>query len=246
MSETFKNYIDTFLETLNTYIDYNSKIFLDTFYSIIYGKQEYSKTKKRKIQLERNNFVKDSNAYVYYTYVTVWKLICIATCIILLLLVVFFIKDSCPNITSDNHFKRLVESLHCNNISMLSIIIIIITISYILGGYIRLIGMIGFIIIAISLLFKPRNMEKITKSIRDIYNTIKQIIKSKEKTNNIQLNTKKKKSSSKKALAKKTASKKNTTINKLYNSYPSYMYNPSNTNVPYSPGYNNPGQFMYP
>ena len=203
MSEALKNNIDNILEKLNIYINYYSKIFLDTFYSIIYRKREYSKTKKRKIDLERKNFVKESNSYVYYTYVTIWKFICITICIIMLLLVVFFIKDSCANITSDSHFKRLFESLQCNNISMLATIILIITISYLLGGYIRLIGMIGFIIIAISLIFKPQNMAKITKSIQDIYNTVTQLINSKEKKNNIQLDIKKKSSSSKKKNSKK-------------------------------------------
>jgi len=246
MSEAFKNYINNFLETLNTYIDYYSKIFLDTFYSILYGKHEYSKTKKRKIYLERSAFVKKSTPYVYYTYVSIWKFIWISTCIILLLLVVFFIKDSCQNITSDNHFKRLIESLQCTHITMFAVIIIIITISYILGGYIRLIGMIGFIIIAISLLFNPRNMDKITKSIRDIYDTIKQLINSKENPKKNELDSNKKITTKKKTAKKKQVSKDNTTINQQYNSYPSSVYNPFGSNVPYPNMYNVPGQFMYP
>ena len=88
---------------------------------------------------------------------------------------VLYVKNSCSNVVSDDMFTRLLESLQCHNFMMLVLIFIIITLSYIFGGYIRLIGIISFVIISIIISFKPENIQTLTNTFQEAYTNIKEV-----------------------------------------------------------------------
>ena len=99
---------------------------------------------------------------------------------------VFYVKNSCSNVVSNDIVSRLLELLQCHNFMMLALIFIIITLSYIFGGYIRLIGIISFVIISIIISFKPENIQTLTNTVQEAYTNIKEVsTQFQQKTNTI-------------------------------------------------------------
>jgi|TARA_B110001450_G_C17599368_1_gene472295 hypothetical protein len=190
MSETLQNALENHLNTLHTYFNYYSKHILEliTYYTNI-DYLSWSFTNKR----NQLNKPRGKDYYLYYAYTTIWKIVIIALFIILLLLVVFFIKDTCPNVQSENIYTRLIELLSCNDMIILIVMFSTITMSYIIGGYFRVIGMLGFFILSVFISVQPENIKKLTTLFTDIYKGIYDVIKHSKK-NNIQLDISKKRS----------------------------------------------------
>ena len=151
MDSTLQNVLENHLNDLNTFVNKHAKYILDRFYFFV--NKDFLLFSLYKAKHDANR-PQDKGYYVYYSYLSFLKIIWIAICIIMLLLMVLYVKNSCSNVVSDDMFTRLLESLQCHNFMMLVLIFIIITLSYIFGGYIRLIGIISFVIISIIISFK--------------------------------------------------------------------------------------------
>ena len=184
MDSTLQNALENHLNDLNAFINKHAKYILDQFYLFIdkdfflfslHKARNYINRRKGKDGKHYTTDDYNSLYYVYYSYLSFFKIIWISVCIIMLLLMVLYVKKSCSNVVSDDMFTRLLESLQCHNFMMLALIFIIITLSYIFGGYIRLIGIISFVIISIIISFKPENIHTLTNSVQEAYTNIKDV-----------------------------------------------------------------------
>jgi len=234
MSKTLQNALENHLCSINKHINFYSKYILRTF--LYYTNTDYLLWSLKTTHSDINK-PKGEDYYVYYSYITIWKILWIALCIIILLLMVFYIKDACPSVQSEDMFTRSIELVQCDNFIMLIFLFIIITLSYILGGYIRVFGMVGFIIIGISISLKPENIRKLSTSIQNIYTGVVQENKTNTK-NNINLNSKKKVSKKTKIDSKSKVSKKENNDNKFFNRYINPYSNQPINNTPYYNNYN--------
>ena len=184
MDSTLQNALENHLNDFNAFINKHAKYILNQFYFFVdkdYFLFSLYKTKNainRPRGKDRESYTPDdynSLYYVYYSYLSFFKIIWIALCIIMLLLMVFYVKNSCSNVVSNDIVSRLLELLQCHNFMMLALIFIIITLSYIFGGYIRLIGIISFVIISIIISFKPENIQTLTNTVQEAYTNIKEV-----------------------------------------------------------------------
>ena len=172
MDSTLQNVLENHLNDFNTFINKHAKYILDRFYFFV--NKDFLLFSLYKAKHDANR-PQDKGYYVYYSYLSFFKIIWIAICIIMLLLMVLYVKNSCSNVVSDDMFTRLLESLQCHNFMMLVLIFIIITLSYIFGGYIRLIGIISFVIISIIISFKSENIRTLTNTVQEAYTNIKEV-----------------------------------------------------------------------
>ena len=144
MSSKFESFLNDYLYDINMFLDYYSKRI--THYFEIFTNKDYlqfllfTKNKKNK-----------HTQYVYYSYVSLIKIFTIFLCISFLLLMVLQTKQ-CEYIQTENIIDKISQFVSCKNNILLIAVLIIISISYLLGGIIRLIGMILFILISVSVL----------------------------------------------------------------------------------------------
>ena len=160
--DTLQHYIDLFLELLEKYI---RKIL--RFLFLFWDKGTMMKRAsyvKRKMQPKNQP---------YYNDINIINIIFIITSLITLLLLCYFVTQTCDIIDSDNFSERIQQYMKCEHFIILLLSMFIISISYILGGIIRLVGMIGYVIIALSITLKKNNQILLKQNIKHIKNELK-------------------------------------------------------------------------
>lgn len=160
--DTLQYYTDLFLELLEKYtIKILRFIFLFWDKSTMMKRASYV---KRKMQPKNQP---------YYNDINIINIIFIITSLITLLLLCYFVTQTCDIIDSDILSVRIQQYMKCEHFIILLLSMFIISISYIMGGIIRLVGMIGYVIISLSITLKKNNQILLKQNIKHIKNELK-------------------------------------------------------------------------
>ena len=150
------NWIFSQRDALYQQLNKMSKVILEYIY--YYANYDI---KHNRIYKDKQNNHKKKKRIVYYEEINIFNIFMVIATLGLLLLLTILYSKNCPNILSFTNMDRIAESFNCNTFVILFISTMLIMISYIIGGPIRLILIIGFFALSIIIITKPKNIDTI-------------------------------------------------------------------------------------
>ena len=114
---------------------------------------------------------KENKKIVYYHEFNLFNTLLFMSSIVFLLIIVYLYSFSCQNINSDSILTIIIEHFKCKEFILLFMSIVLISLSYIIGGPLRIILLIGFYIIACVVIIKKQNIDILTQVPKKIYKT---------------------------------------------------------------------------
>jgi hypothetical protein len=129
---------------------------------------KYSMKHREKIKQQENK-----KRYVYYHEYNFFNILLLVYALGLLLVFVLLYAYEC-DIVSESFLGRIQESFRCDMFISLFMSIVLLSFSYIIGGPIRIISIIGFCVIATIILLKRKNIHKLTNTTKALIELVQQ------------------------------------------------------------------------
>ena len=149
-------------DTLMEYVEKKSEILLNYIYYYSGYDSPYNvPTSKPKEKIK----------IVYYHELDIFNTLLFMSSIVFLLVTIYLYSFSCQHINSDSILTIIIEHFKCKEFVLLFISILLISLSYIIGGPLRIILLIGFCIIACVVIIKKQNIDILTQVPKKIYKT---------------------------------------------------------------------------
>lgn len=118
--------------------------------------------------------IKNKKKIVYYQEMNIFNIMLYIVTLVFFLSIVLLFLSSCKSISSETFFdvNRIKKYFNCDEFLILFISILLISISYIIGGPIRIICIIGFCILGGITMSKKQNYTKIKLLLTEKYNSL--------------------------------------------------------------------------
>lgn len=115
--------------------------------------------------------LKNKKKIVYYQEMNIFNIMLYIVTLVFFLFIVFLFLSTCKSISSETFFdvNRIKEYFNCDEFLILFISVLLISISYIIGGPIRIIFIIGFCILGGITMSKKQNYTKIKLLLTELY-----------------------------------------------------------------------------
>ena len=143
--------IDIMAETLLNYTRYYAGYNLQHNYI-----HKQKKIRKKPVPIE------------YYQEINFFNTILLIFTFVFLLLLILFYSKNCKPLTSLSIIDSIRELFTCDTFVFLFMSIVLITISYIIGGPVRIIFIIGFCILSVMVISKSKNIHTINETIQSV------------------------------------------------------------------------------
>tara|TARA_B110001452_G_C15183330_1_gene410995 strand:+ start:741 stop:1250 length:510 start_codon:yes stop_codon:yes gene_type:complete len=122
---------------------------------------KYSMKHREKIKQQENK-----KRYVYYHEYNFFNILLLVYALGLLLVFVLLYAYEC-DIVSESFLGRIKESFRCDMFISLFMAIVLLSFSYIIGGPVRIVSIIGFCVLGTITLSKRKNIYKLTNATKE-------------------------------------------------------------------------------